>query len=863
MADLSNEAAEDFLEKVNDLNKKVKGIIDGTIPIEQIDEEMELQEKVSIMKEKEAKEREEAKLRDGRKGKGHKGEYKRFCTFCFTEYDIEIENCTHCSHETITKEERMQYLKEKLEEVKEKKRTKMERRAKWKNWVKTQAMFYKKTSTNYKKWDCYESDSTDSEDKEPIVPEHDPNFKAMEADMMDRKKKRLRDTKEANKLKEQGNARLKKGLYRTAEKDYTDALELKKDLLPLYTNRALARNKLEKWTGAIDDCTRVLEYCEVFEDGFERSKSLCYKALIRRAVAFRGQRDYKTAQVDIEESLKLCPGEIDAEKLKTLNEEDMELEERIASIMEQRDGLSDKDFIDFTIDYLRGIKDEEIKIEEGKKENSFCVHPIEEADGKKLTELLLKSDDLLLYFVKNKGLICLKDSLLHNTVGIEVLDKILEKKEKVKEEFQKSKGYEALIDYLYSRSLNPEKKALESSVVKKVFGILEDATLNEFVRNQLSEKKKIKDLFISVLKALDVDENISLFGTLISFGSNLCFGKHMTRFRELLKKDFGDLMNQILEMLTYVIEKLKEDNQEKQEINQLQAKKMKKKERKALNEREKIFKKKIADRVLLKQTLCGFISNLALDGTFRNFFANEEFLGYMVDLLRIEKEQKNFDWVDSIERILGVLINCSLATEAQIFLSGAGVFELIEDISKITFYSEDHKTIITRLLYLLSRLVTQPEIILKIVSSKIMLVRLFLYFNKEFPDLISHVLKILFALFKLKDKLSDYTNQYEINVENFATQAHGFLKGTIDEWNREKFINYSGLISASLESFPESSTSYADLIPQLTQILKDHVDLERKNAAVLIAKMAKNEENKKLMVKHHTMEVLMSLGSNL
>lgn len=45
----------------------------------------------------------------------------------------------------------MAYLMEKLEEVKEKKRIKMERKAKWNNWLKTQAMFYKKTSTNYKK----------------------------------------------------------------------------------------------------------------------------------------------------------------------------------------------------------------------------------------------------------------------------------------------------------------------------------------------------------------------------------------------------------------------------------------------------------------------------------------------------------------------------------------------------------------------------------------------------------------------------------------------------------------------------------------------------------------------------------------
>ena len=247
----------------------------------------------------------------------------------------------------------------------------------------------------------------------------------MEADLNERKKKRQRDTKEAEKFKKQGNERFKKGLFRTAEKDYSDALELRKDLLPLYTNRALCRNKLEKWTGAIDDCTRVLEYCEVFSYDEVKGKDLCFKALIRRASAFRGQRDYKLAQVDIEESLKLIPDEPSAIKLKQLNEEDIEMEERIAKIMEQRDGLSDKDFIDFTIDYLKGTKDEEIKIEEGKKESSYCVHPLKEEDGEKLTELLLKSEDLLLYFMKNKGLLMLKDSVSHNTVGISVLEKIL------------------------------------------------------------------------------------------------------------------------------------------------------------------------------------------------------------------------------------------------------------------------------------------------------------------------------------------------------------------------------------------------------------------------------------------------------
>ena len=41
-------------------------------------------------------------------------------------------------------------------------------------------MFYCKTSTNYNKWDMFESNSEDSVEEEPIVPKDNPEFKAME-----------------------------------------------------------------------------------------------------------------------------------------------------------------------------------------------------------------------------------------------------------------------------------------------------------------------------------------------------------------------------------------------------------------------------------------------------------------------------------------------------------------------------------------------------------------------------------------------------------------------------------------------------------------------------------------------------------
>ena len=165
----------------------------------------------------------------------------------------------------------MKELRGKLEEHKVKKAKQMQRRAKWDNWKKTQEMFYKKTSTNYAKWDCFESDSEDEipeDEKEPIVPENDPAFKAMEADFNDRAKKRRRNRKEANRLKDLGNAALKKGLYKSANHHYTEALDEARDILPIYTNRALARIRLEMWQEVIDDCTRLLEYSECFDDGY-------------------------------------------------------------------------------------------------------------------------------------------------------------------------------------------------------------------------------------------------------------------------------------------------------------------------------------------------------------------------------------------------------------------------------------------------------------------------------------------------------------------------------------------------------------------------------------------------------------------
>lgn len=61
---------------------------------------------------------------------------------------------------------------------------------------------------------------------------------------------------------------MKKEDYEKAVLWYSEGLDLIKDYKPLWTNRALAWLKMKYYNKCIKDCTRVLEYCECFEDGY-------------------------------------------------------------------------------------------------------------------------------------------------------------------------------------------------------------------------------------------------------------------------------------------------------------------------------------------------------------------------------------------------------------------------------------------------------------------------------------------------------------------------------------------------------------------------------------------------------------------
>lgn len=63
----------------------------------------------------------------------------------------------------------------------------------------------------------------------------------------------------AEQLKNQGNKHFKEGEYEQAEALYGQAIQKNSKNPLLFTNRANARLKLEKWEAVIDDCIRSIE----------------------------------------------------------------------------------------------------------------------------------------------------------------------------------------------------------------------------------------------------------------------------------------------------------------------------------------------------------------------------------------------------------------------------------------------------------------------------------------------------------------------------------------------------------------------------------------------------------------------------
>ena len=217
-------------------------------------------------------------------------------------------------------------------------------------------------------------------------------------------------------------------------------------------------------------------------------------------------------------------------------------------------------------------------------------------EAKKLKDILKEGgQNMVLYFNAKDGFKVLVDSLNHGTEAIQILSEQLIDQGNLRDEFQRQHLYEAIIDFMHKRNVNAEGATLDSEIITQLLAILENGSMVDLVRDTLSEKKKIKDLFLVVIRAINIDENRKLIASLVQFVSNLCYGTGKFRRMLIASESPLDFITTLKDILGSVKDQEVTENQ--------------------INEETKVADIVKAEnaRSVLKGTMLNFIGNLTVE----------------------------------------------------------------------------------------------------------------------------------------------------------------------------------------------------------------------------------------------------------
>lgn len=780
------EDLETFLDEVDLVTKEVRDIING-----KLDVESSIKQEVKKLKAAEAAKKREEQIKiteaelklKGKQGKGEKfSTYTRFCKYCFVEYEIEVEACTRCTKPTITSEQRREELLTKVEAYKQERALKANKKFRWENWKKTQAMLYRKTSTNYKKWDFFVEDESDEEKLDFVPPADDPNFQALEQDFKQRAQKRKLDLQRATELKDQGNDFFKQGKYKNALKKYEEAIQIKKDWMILYNNSALARLKLEDFDKAIEDCNRVLEYCELFEEGYHKSLDTCFKALTRRGMARRALNQLPEAIEDFNKALEL--------------KKDKEAR-----------GILDRCIAEYAV--------------VGSNPQHMSISSIENSEN---IIANLQSNEQILNFIESGGSKTLFQQTFENkdTEALKVLEHIFKDEENYTLLAPLCKPvYDTRKTGAIVLLLTSEKYSQDVEILKSVFKILRTAIENQNLREEIiihsasTKGRKFTTMIMSFflqLSQFPSDSASELAEYLLPLMANLCLTSHKTavdkhpnpgNFKSVLRYNWNSARNTVLTLM----------------------------------------------RGSMKRQCLSLVCNLTADKKFKELILNEN---DMVDIVydTLKKSKNSLE----IECGAGIMVNLvtSPPEPSSILLNNA-----VDICSRLFEISNPPGDIEKRTYILLQRCLLISQSLIETCASNTTIMRSINsgLHNEKHVD-ISVKISTTGA--------SSLSFSSQLPAMKILELGNKYLQ---DYYSTDVSMEISGnlclLISRLVDTLPVNLPLFRPLIPILLQIISSKLGPVRKNAAICLAKLAKEEGNREVFRECHGFEVLSSVAQYL
>ena len=314
-ANYDPEEFEDFLSKVDDINKTIQGLADGTVDIDKIDkkdQEIKRQQDEKEAKKAAKRAEEQAKIQARIDERKRLDEYK-------------------------------EANREKLQELKEDYYLRKAKREKWLEFRESNRS--RAFSDYYKGWDLFEEDPDEelfcNPDK-PAAVQDQGAFDSMAKDIEERTKKRKADQAACAKEREAANLAFKAGQFSEAVAGYSRALEHFRGDKTAMSNRAAAHLKLRNFLSALDDCSRVMEIATFLDNDAQLRPPPppLLKAYVRRASAQTELGRYTEAAEDLATALAMAPEAEKAEikRQQKMLKEDVAAEKREAAIEAAKGG---------------------------------------------------------------------------------------------------------------------------------------------------------------------------------------------------------------------------------------------------------------------------------------------------------------------------------------------------------------------------------------------------------------------------------------------------------------------------------------------------------------------------------------------
>ena len=813
------------------------------------------------------------KLLNGFPGKGEGKNYEKFCPNCFHEYTLkEIDDCTHCHQKLITRDERHKILKQKLEVYKEKQKKKKFRKMKYNNWIKSHGEIKildasRHGPTNYTKWDMYESDS-DEEEKQPILPRHDPNFIALEKSMNADLKKKEESQRKSLKLKEEGNQAFKEKKYKKAINLYSQAIEESRGIMYLYTNRAMAYIQTEEFNKAIEDCDRVIQYYELFEEELNKNVDTYTKSLVRKAKALLAIKDYQEAKDTIDKALEYNEENQEILKFQKEIENSLNLNNKAKEALKKKNDKNDENFNvvnNLIVELKKRLYDKEVVRKQELMDIFDKVKNIFEKENKKLAATT-KDNNYILFFSVSGGIETLFNYLKSQANNdSDILTKILELllvinlNPKYLTLINECKGYNKLIEFLFKTESddNSEKKlAINLKQADIILTLLEKATLDDSCRKKITDMDHI-DLMAKivlskyVLNQVQDVETANLLSKIYTFICNICYST--TDIRSKIAQGVSDsFFKQLNEFI------------DKYDIT-------------------KEHHKNLLGAVL------SFIINMANDIPFRKKVSQEKkFLKFLsgnlfVNLLNNELFSQN-ELDDFYEKTCSLFYNVSFIPGDEINIIKyyleihieAFLFYFIINLYKFkTVGNENMNLYLQRSLMLLLRIVKFNFDIFnkenKMPEKDELLNKLIDFMDEKYlincPVIVDYDIKIWIYLLKTGyEKINENERIKKLTQKGcniLLKEVKNDLSG-INDKNMERIVNTMSLLIAVMGKYKELSKEVKIVIPLAINICKEKTELLRKNAAILMARYAKAApENEEFLRQLHGMEVLVSVSGHL